>query len=210
MALHDNLYSRAVAWLKILLPLLALAILSTIFLLSRTIEPSQTLPYADVDAKEFAREQRIGAPNYTGVAGNGAAITVTAESARPQLTNPKIITARKLDAQIKQSDGSVIDITALSGTFDTDKQTAALQGSVVITSSTGYKLTSEKMNGLLDGSEADTDTSVVIEGPEMRLDAGNMTIVMKSPKIGPQGYDVVFNGGVKLVYTQKDQAAGSP
>jgi len=151
MALYDNSYSRAVAWLKILLPLLALGILSTLFLLSRTIEPSQTLPYADVDAKEFAREQRIGAPNYSGVAANGAAITLIADSARPKFGHPEIIDASKLDARIKQTDGTIIDIAALAGTFNTDTQYAVLTGDVKEKSSTGYTLATEKMSAMLDG-----------------------------------------------------------
>jgi lipopolysaccharide export system protein LptC len=209
MAMHDNTYSRAVALLKVLLPLLALAILSTLFLLSRTIEPSQKLPYADVDAKEFAREQRIGSPNYTGTTSDGAAVKVTAQSARPQLTNPKIMSATKLQAEIKQTDGTVIDVVALDGIFDTNEQTAVLTGGVVVTSSTGYTLTSEKLNGLLDGSAAETDTDVVIEGPEIRIDAGSMKVKLSSRKSAPKGYDVVFNGGVKLVYTPKEQSTGS-
>ena len=38
MAIPDNLHSRMVFWLKILLPILALAILSTLFLFSRRID----------------------------------------------------------------------------------------------------------------------------------------------------------------------------
>ncbi len=53
MATYDNTYSRVVAWLKILLPLLALAILSTLFLVARTIDPAQNIPYADVDIDEL-------------------------------------------------------------------------------------------------------------------------------------------------------------
>ena len=42
-------YSRMVAIFKVLLPLAALAILSTLFLLSRTIDPTTTIPFADQD-----------------------------------------------------------------------------------------------------------------------------------------------------------------
>ena len=203
MALYDNAYSRAVARLKLLLPLLALGILSTLFLLSRTIEPSQTLPYADVDAQEFAREQRIGAPNYTGVAANGAAITVVADSARPQLGKPEIINANQLDARISQTDGTVLDIAALAGTFNSDDKDADLSGGVVVTSSTGYKMTTEKMRAKFDGSAMDADNAVVVEGPDLRIDAGNMRVRLKSPDEGTSGYVIVFNGGVKLVYTPK-------
>lgn len=210
MALHDNTYSRAVAWLKVLLPLLALGILSTLFLLSRTIEPSQTLPYADVDAREFAREQRVGAPNYSGVAANGAAITLVAESARPRLDRPEIIDAQKLDARIKQADGTIMDIAALAGTFNSETESAVLTGGVAVKSSTGYEMTTEELSALLDGSEMQTDVAVVVDGPEGRIEAGRMHMKLQSPKEKARGYVVVFNGGVKLIYTRKENVSGSP
>lgn len=204
MALHDNAYSRAVAWLKILLPLLALAILSTLFLLSRTIEPSQELPYADVDAREFAREQRIGAPNYAGVAANGAAITVVADSARPRLDRPEIIDANQLDARISQTDGTVLDVEARAGTFDSDSKDAVLTGGVTVISSTGYTMTTEEMRANFDGSALDADSAVVVDGPDMRIEAGRMQVRLQSTDEGERGYVVVFNDGVKLIYTPKD------
>ena len=204
MALFDNAYSRAVAWLKILLPLLALAILSTLFLLSRTIEPSQELPYADVDAREFAREQRIGAPNYSGVAANGAAITVVADSARPQLDKPEIINANQLDARITQTDGTILDVDAQAGTFNSDSKDAVLTGGVIVASSNGYTMTTDQMRARFDGSAMDADSAVVVDGPDMRIEAGSMRVRLNPTNDGDRGYVVVFNGGVKLVYTPKD------
>ena len=55
-------WSRLVAALKVLLPLAALAILSTLFLVSNRINPEDALPYADVDVEARLREPRITAP----------------------------------------------------------------------------------------------------------------------------------------------------
>ena len=54
MAARDNVHSRVVFWLKIILPLLALAILSTLFLFSRRIDTDQALPYAEVSGSTVA------------------------------------------------------------------------------------------------------------------------------------------------------------
>ncbi len=209
MALYDNNYSRAVAWLKVLLPILALAILSTLFLLSRTIEPSQTLPYANVDAQEFAREQRIGAPNYSGIASNGAAVTVIADSARPDLDNPDIFIAVNVDALIKQADGTTLGVKSAAGKFDTNDELAVMTGGVELTSSNGYRMTSDTLQAQMDGSAAETDTPVVIDGPQNRIEAGNMRLRLKDPDQKTGGYVVDFNGGVKLIYTPKE-TKGSP
>ena len=40
-------YSRMIAFLKVLLPLMALALLSTLFLLSQNTEPMASIPFAE-------------------------------------------------------------------------------------------------------------------------------------------------------------------
>jgi lipopolysaccharide export system protein LptC len=88
MARRDR-HSRVVGWLKVALPLAALAILSTLFLLSDRIDPEDALPYAEVDVEELAREPRMTAPTYAGMTTDGAALSLTAVEARPSAgTNP--------------------------------------------------------------------------------------------------------------------------
>ncbi len=65
MATYDNTYSRVVAWLKVLLPVIALVLLSTMFLISRTIDPSRAIPFANVDVEGMVRDQRISAPAFS-------------------------------------------------------------------------------------------------------------------------------------------------
>ena len=58
-------HTQVVGWLKVALPLLALAVLATLFLLSDRIDPDAALPYAEVDVAERAREPRMTAPSAT-------------------------------------------------------------------------------------------------------------------------------------------------
>ena len=92
MVVQDDTYSRVIAWLKILLPLVALGILSILFLVARTIDPAQNLPFADVDIAEITRDQRVSRPNFSAVTADGAAITLSASTARPVPGSPEIIT----------------------------------------------------------------------------------------------------------------------
>ena len=75
--------SRLIAWLRVLLPLAALAILSTLFLLGRTPDPDDALPYAEVDAEDMVRDPRMTRPEFAGVSKSGAEVTVTADRASP-------------------------------------------------------------------------------------------------------------------------------
>ena len=75
--------TRTVRWLRVLLPLLALAMLSTLFLFSRGSDGESQIPYADVDAEAMARDPRLVAPEYAGVTPDGAQLTLRATEAAP-------------------------------------------------------------------------------------------------------------------------------
>ena len=77
----DNLHSRLVFWFKIILPLCALILLSTLFMVSRSVRPEDAVPYADVDVADLLRQPRLSAPDYAGVTSDGAALSLTAETA---------------------------------------------------------------------------------------------------------------------------------
>ena len=55
-------HTRVVGWLKLALPLAALVILSTLFLVADRIDPEDALPYAKVDVEGLARAPRMTAP----------------------------------------------------------------------------------------------------------------------------------------------------
>ena len=54
---RDNLHSRVVAWMKIILPRAALGLLSTLFLISRTVDPTQQPPISQIDLEQRALYQ---------------------------------------------------------------------------------------------------------------------------------------------------------
>jgi len=140
MAVYDNSYSRFIAWAKILLPLIALAILSTLFLFSHQIDPTKAIPYAKVDVRELAREQRIGTPHYAGVTQDGAAVTIAATEAHPDPADPQHLLASNLTADIKTTAGTRIDLAATDGEIDPVGQTARLENGVDVRTSSGYHI----------------------------------------------------------------------
>ncbi len=201
MTTYDNSYSRFVALTKVILPIVALGILSTLFLFSRNIDPTQSIPYADVDVEGLAREQRIGAPNYAGVTEDGAAISITAKSARPSPNNTKIVTATGLTAIIEDALDGRIEIIADDGVINTDQQFVTLQGGVQILTSTGYIIDTAGLTAALNETSVVTDGRVTAEGPLGTLNAGQMVLETQN---GPDGsHLLVFKGGVKLIYDPK-------
>lgn len=199
MASHDNTYSRFVAWLKILLPVLALILLSTMFLISRSIDPSRALSYADIDIEELAHEQRINGPRFSGVTSDGAAISFSAGSAQPDPNNPALYTATNLQAQISTPDGGVVDILAEIAIVDSNKNELELRHGVSLTTSTDYYIQAEGLYAAMDSAWIESIGPVIASGPIGQLTAGQMSLTKQEGDLGT--YLLVFKGGVKMVYT---------
>lgn len=203
MAVSVQLHSRLVAWLKVVLPLIALAILSTLFLLSRQTPTEGTLPYADVDVNELAREQRLAEPEYSTVTADGASLSVVAKMARPDPARPGASSADDLSARIDAKSGLTVTIASRSGQLDPAANRATFTGNVRVETSTGYRLDSPSLWTSLDRTRLEADGPVAALAPFGTIDAGYMTLTA-----GDAGYELVFKKGVKLVYDP--QSRGTP
>jgi len=192
----DNLHSRLVGLLKVVLPLAALAVLSTLFLVSQGIDPENAIPYAEVDVAERVREPRVTDASYAGMTEDGAALSIEAADARPGVSGtPDGGQATRVIGRLETPDGGVTDLVAGAGQLDSAMGQVLLSDGVVLTSSTGYVM---KMAGVImatDRTALDSDGAVSAMGPLGTLKAGALHIGMSGT-----GYVVVFKGGVKLIY----------
>ena len=189
-------YSRLVAWLKVLLPLMALVLLSTLFLLSRNIDPMAALPFADTEIDERLDGQQITAPFFSGTTESGDRISVSAGrmATRDAASNE----AEDLSAQIDLVSGTRVILFADQGQFDLIKSASTLKGNVVITTSTGYKLASDLLRAEFDTLLLESPGPVAGDGPLGTLNAGQMRLYRQAPEVNAQ---LVFTNGVKLVYS---------
>lgn len=197
MAQATDGYSRLVAWLKILLPIAALAILSTLFLLSQSIDPMQAIPFSQVDIDSLLRDPRITAPNYAGVTEDGTALSLTAETARPDAADPARASAIGLQATVETPEGVVTHITANQGVVDGGKGQISLSGTVRFSNDLGYQVETEGIRFALDRTALETTGAIRAIGPFGSLTAGGMVL---HPSGQGGSYVLVFNGGVKLLY----------
>lgn len=193
-------YSRRVAILKVLLPLMALGLLSTLFLLSRSPDPEARIPFADREIADRLRDQQITAPVYAGTSANGEDFFVTAVKISPPIGD-KPARAVDLEARLEGNRGQVLHMQAARGTFEDGSAYATFEEDVVITSTTGYVIHTQQLIAQLDGSHARSPGKVHGHGPAGQFSAGEMEI---SPKIDGDGMHIVFKNGVRLVYEPGD------
>ncbi|MCV2867347.1 hypothetical protein OEW28_01735 [Defluviimonas sp. WL0002] len=196
MAGSGDIRSVLVYWLKILLPLLALAILSTLFLVSRRIDTEGALPYADVDVDALAREQRLTAPEYSGLTSDGTEFLMRAGVARPLEAGGG--RAEDISAELRTQGGLGVEMSAAAGQVDPAAGAFSLTGDVVLSTSTGYRIETQGLTSYTSRTEVVSDGAIQATTPFGALEAGGMTLG-PAPE-GADAYVLVFKQGVKLVY----------
>jgi lipopolysaccharide export system protein LptC len=193
---RDDVHSRLVSWMKIALPLAALAILSTLFLFSRRIDPSDAIPYAEVDIEERLREPRMTDASYSGVTEDGSAINLRAAAAIPEADGNARATG--LSATLEAPDGSNTTFAAATGQLDNVSRMIALSGGVKIETSAGYHIQTGDLRIALDRTSVEAPGTVDADGPPGTITADRMTLTSADPHSGR--YQLVFTGNVKLIY----------
>ncbi|NPD14165.1 LPS export ABC transporter periplasmic protein LptC [Xinfangfangia sp. D13-10-4-6] len=207
-------HSRLVGWLKVALPLSALALLSTMFLLADRIDTDAAIHYAQVDVEDLARDPRMTTPTYAGTTSDGAAITMTATAARPA-TGTRSAGASDVTVRLDMPGGGSTDIRAKEAVLDTAASQLRLTGGVGIDTSSGYHIVTDVLTAALDRSGAKSEAPVNATGPQVTLTANSFSLQRQDKATGEQDaqpkvesadtnavtpYLLVFSGAVKLVY----------
>lgn len=193
---HDNPHSRMVAWLKVALPLLALALLSTLFLFSRGVDPEDAIPYADVDVEDRMAEPRMVGVGFSGKTANGAAVTLTAGEARPGKDDQ--VLASEISASVRFPKGGSINLMAAQADLRGQTESARLSGGVTVTDEAGYQIQTSGLLLATTGILAQSDGPIHAVGPLGEMKADSMTISTASNS--PDDFQMVFKGRVTVLY----------
>jgi len=183
---------------KIALPLVALGLLSTLFLLARATPPGEPLRYVDAEVAELARSERLGTPRHDAVTGAGTEVRLSAEELFPDTSRTRTTEAVRPEASFRTPEGLIYDITAARGALDEAAGVSVLEGDVTIRTSTGYRLRTEAARLRTDRTYLSSLAPVRATGPLGTLDAGRME-VFNTPG-APLEWRVVFTDGVRVVY----------
>lgn len=192
----ENLYSHVVAWLKILLPLAALGILSSVVFFARESEDIRTIPFASEEGGEDTPGPRLNRPEFVGITGDGSAITMTAREVTPIDGDTQNLKADTIAGTIQSADGRTVEAESTEGTFDLAENLATLLGEVQIVTSDQITFVAQGLRARLDAAEAASDGPVRGDAPFGHFEAGSMELSQSAD----QGNLLVFKDGVKLVY----------
>jgi lipopolysaccharide export system protein LptC len=191
----SNRYSTAVTWLKVLLPMIALALLSTLFLFARKPDPEAALPYADVDVAQLVREQRLSRPRFAGTLEDGREVTLVADTAAAAVDDPSTITMTDIESRVVLSGDTALLLSAEHGDLDLGGQVVALDGAVNAATTNGYEMTTDRLTVAMDAMRLTAPGGVVLTGPGLTIEAGAMELS------GHEGAAFLsLTGGVRLLY----------
>lgn len=193
----DTRHSRFVALAKVILPLIALALLSTVFLIARAPGTAGPVPYASGTVEDLAREPRLSSPTYTGVASDGSRIVISAASARPNDGGATIETPA---AEIVQPSGTVIEMSAGLGELIEAENLVRLTGLARIVTSSGYAMETIGADTDLTTGRITSHGRVAVQSPEAEITAGLVTFEPGDDTNGPR---LLFSDGVVLTYDPK-------
>lgn len=197
-----NLYSRFIAWIKIILPLIGLAILSSLFLFSNSRTPTDGSAFFDGDLSRFANREHITGPRFAGTTPSGEAITLSAKEASPRQNAGNVFDAAEIEASIEFLSGESLEIRAIKGVVDSENMVAELSGGISLSSTLGYRAETAGMTFKLDRLDIRSHGTILATGPLGEITAGEMFLGLEGPATEnvTQGYVLVFKNRVKLIY----------
>ncbi|MEL6647496.1 MAG: LPS export ABC transporter periplasmic protein LptC [Pseudomonadota bacterium] len=202
MSWRDQFHSRFVALMKIVLPLAALGILSTLFLFSDGIDPGSTVPVTSIDLQQRAEDQGATNATFAGVTRSGDEVLILTERSRPSADNPRVFVAEDVMAEYRLSSGTGIDITSRHAEMNQSSNTAELSGDVLLKTTTGYTITTDALKTQFDTLFAETPGPITGQAPAGDLTAGRM-VLEHNDETGTS--HLRFTDGVKLVYQHQPQ-----
>jgi len=202
MAARVDSYTRAVNTVKVILPLCALGLLSTLFFFSGEVDPTETIPYAELNVEELARQTQVTAPYFAGVTEDGVAVTLTGDAFVPDPKSRQRSTVERMDARFETQENLSLSALAPRAVIDTDEGIVTMTGGACIETSDGMKAATDGLIAEIDTANIHTLGPITAEAPFGQLSAEKMTAI-RPLEGGP--HRMVFQGGVKLLYQEGSQ-----
>lgn len=130
-------------------------------------------------------------PHLSGFTSDARAYELIADSAAQDMTKPNIVELRNIRAKVQMQDKSTMEMTAITGIYDSKGETLRLDRDILLNSSSGYQ--GRLSEALVDIRSGD----VVSEHPvEVKLLQG--TLNANRLNIVDSGEVVRFHGGVVM------------
>jgi lipopolysaccharide export system protein LptC len=192
-----NMHSRLVAVLKVTLPLIALVLLSTLFIFSRKINPEDAIPYATVDVADRLRDPKMTGAAFSGVTQDGASLTIAANEAKPNAAGGAL---SLVQAALHTPDGVDSELAAAAVVLNQTAGMIALSQGAEFRNAAGYVVSADGFNIATAKTFVESIGAISGQAPAGQITAQHM-LLSQDGADGP--YLLVFKGKVRLLYQPK-------
>jgi lipopolysaccharide export system protein LptC len=191
-------HSRLVTVLKVGLPLIALGLMSTLFVYTTRDGFDGEPVFSGADLESFSEGLQVSNPTLTGRTRNNEPFRFVAESAVPDGAPPTHVTIRGLEGDLTFKSGQSVEVAARSADLDLVADTFELQHQVSVASSDGYRISAERMRLELRPGTINAEGAVHAVGPMGAIWSETLEIVPSATD--PDRRVISFGRGVRLLY----------
>lgn len=202
MARKVDLHSQLVGILKIGLPLLAVALLASLFVLPGEERRGTGLIFTEADLESLGQGLRVTEPVLTGSTREDDPFRFTAEVVVPDAAPPTRADIEELEGEIRFIGGQRFTLAAPVADVDLETQVMNLSGRVTVTSSDGYRVSADAVTVDLLAGTLEAEGNIDGSGPMGAIAAERMTIVPAETGEGRRVFS--FGNGVRLRYEGAD------
>lgn len=191
-------YSRLVAILKTGLPLLALVLIASMFLVTAEDDFEGGITFTEADLDQLGQGLQIIDPVLTGTTRADDPFRFTAAVVRPDAAPPTRAEIDRLTGRIDFLGGPSVDVAAPEALLDLETDRLTATGRVTVETDDGYTLIADRMTiNLALGSlfaEGDVDGT----GPMGTITSSTLEVVPAEDDGNHRVFS--FGNGVRLVY----------
>lgn len=192
-------YSRLIRWMRLVLPLIALAITAVVF----TWDNNQTriAPMKDETERPTIGKNELLNPRFESVDGENRPYRLTAKRAAQDEQDETRVLLEKPVADMMLEHGHWLAIEATEGTFQQEQRKLWLRGQVRLFHDGGYQLETPELQIDIEKNLATSEKDVHGQGPEGTLEAHGL-------RGSSSDGTLIFTGPAKLVLNT-EQGSGS-
>ncbi|MCH8465420.1 MAG: hypothetical protein LAT78_02430 [Roseinatronobacter sp.] len=203
---YSSMGAQVLRLARLVLPLGAVALLSTVFLFSRSIDPQRAIELADIDVVELTREPRIGAARFAAMTQDDTALTITAQTVRSaqelQQDSPIFLTLEHPAGILQFPSDRSVNFRGDTGQIDQADDLLRLEGDVELKPPDGYIAQMPLLRAALSKTHIQGFGGITAHGPPGEISADYVEVIPSPADAG--GYLLAFRGNVRLLYLPEE------
>lgn len=197
--LKKDFYSNLIQFLKITLPIIAIIMLGTLFLLPDNRTKIQAYENIDQSTLEIVKKAGISKPSFRGTLASGSNLELHANEIIPIDKKDNVIHINEIKARLELNKDFGANAYAKKGIINIEEQIANLVDGVTIRGFNDIEIETTDLKVDYNKSIAKSNNPVFMNGKFGTIKAGAAKFYDKSDSVNI-GYVLLFSNGVKMRY----------